>query len=117
MVYGLNMQIEEVNMEENIKKVQELLGDSEVLCQLSEECDELAKAALKLRRAHEGVNPTPVSEDEVATNLLEEVGDVMNCLDTLGICVNDYAILDMREGKLERWVDRLSQKRKKENER
>lgn len=97
-------------MEENIERVRELLDESEVLCQLSEECDELAKAALKLRRAKEGVNPTPVSEGEAAADLLEEVGDVMNCLEVLWIRVDDTIIRNHRKYKLERWVKRLEER-------
>lgn len=36
-----------------------LLPEEELLAQLAEECSEAAKAALKLRRARDGVNPTP----------------------------------------------------------
>ena len=39
-----------------------LLPEEELLAKLAEECSEAAKAALKLRRARDGVNPTPVSE-------------------------------------------------------
>lgn len=98
-------------MEENIKKVQELLGDSEVLCQLSEECDELAKAALKLRRAHEGINPTPMSEELAALHLYEEVADVMNCLRVLQIKIDGNTIQNYQKYKLERWVKRLEARR------
>lgn len=94
-------------MEENIKKVQELLGDSEVLCQLAEECAELAKAALKLRRAHEGTNPTPISEELAALHLCEEVADVMNCLRVLQIQIDGNTIQNYQKYKLERWVKRL----------
>ncbi len=41
-----------------------LLPEEELLAQLAEECSEAAKAALKLRRARDGVNPTSVSEEE-----------------------------------------------------
>lgn len=97
-------------MEENIKKVQELLGDSEVLCQLAEECSELAKAALKLRRAHEGTNPTPVSEKVAALHLYEEVADVIGCLRVLQIKIDGDTIKNYQKYKLERWVKRLEER-------
>lgn len=50
-----------------------LLPEEELLAQLAEECSEAAKAALKLRRARDGVNPTPVSEEEAFSNLVEEL--------------------------------------------
>ena len=53
-----------------------LLPEEELLAQLAEECSEAAKAALKLRRARDGVNPTPVSEEEAFGNLVEELADI-----------------------------------------
>ena len=40
------------------------LSREELLAQLAEECSEAAQAALKLRRAGSGENPTPVSEED-----------------------------------------------------
>jgi hypothetical protein len=56
-----------------------LLPEEELLAQLAEECSEAAKAALKLRRARDGVNPTPVSEEEAFSNLVEELADIYLC--------------------------------------
>ena len=53
------------------------LSDEDILCQIAEEAAELAKAALKLRRAITQTNPTPVTVDEAIENLLEEYGDVV----------------------------------------
>ena len=53
-----------------------LLPEEELLAQLAEECSEAAKAALKLRRARDGVNPTPVSEEEAFSNFVEELADI-----------------------------------------
>lgn len=41
------------------KKVSEILPPTEILAQMSEEYSEGAQAALKLRRALDGTNPTP----------------------------------------------------------
>ncbi len=41
--------------------IKEHLPKAEILCQLAEEASELAQAALKLRRALDGTNPTPVT--------------------------------------------------------
>lgn len=41
------------------KKVSDILPKTEILAQLAEEASELAQAALKLRRALDGTNPTP----------------------------------------------------------
>ena len=48
-----------------------LLPEEELLAQLAEECSEAAKAALKLRRVRNGANPTPVSEEDAFSNLVE----------------------------------------------
>lgn len=44
------------------------LSREELLAQLAEECSEAAQAALKLRRAGSGENPTPVSEEDAFHN-------------------------------------------------
>lgn len=43
------------------KKISDILPKTEILAQLAEEASELAQAALKLRRALDGTNPTPKS--------------------------------------------------------
>ena len=59
-------------MNENFEKIKGRLGEAEVLAQLAEECTELAQAALKLRRALDGKNPTPNTEEERRRALLED---------------------------------------------
>lgn len=46
------------------KKVSDILPKTEIMAQLAEEASELAQAALKLRRALDGTNPTPKSVEE-----------------------------------------------------
>lgn len=46
------------------KKISDILPKTEILAQLAEEASELAQAALKLRRALDGTNPTPKSVEE-----------------------------------------------------
>ena len=65
-------------MTERDKKIMEYLGEPEMLSQLAEECAELGKAALKLRRVLDGRNPTPKTEEEARADLIEEVADVYN---------------------------------------
>lgn len=48
------------------KKVSDILSKTEILAQLAEEASELAQAALKLRRAMDGTNPTPKSVERNA---------------------------------------------------
>lgn len=47
-------------------KIFDALPEEEILAQMAEECVEASKAALKLRRARSGVNPTPVSEKDAS---------------------------------------------------
>lgn len=79
---------------EQLQYVIDCLPRNELLCQLAEEASELAKAALKVRRAYDRTNPTRVSKEEAIKNLLEEVADVWLVLKTLGLdeeaCVEDY---------------------------
>lgn len=88
----------------DIDSVQKMLPYEEQLASLAEECTELAQAALKLRRAWNGENPTPKSEEECRANLIEEVCDVMNCFYVLGVpfCKNPE--------KFKRWVKRLKKR-------
>lgn len=53
------------------------LSEEDILCQIAEEAAELAQAALKLRRAITGTNPTPVTQEEAIDNLIEEYADTI----------------------------------------
>lgn len=46
------------------KKISEILPPTEILAQMAEEHSECAQAALKLRRALDGTNPTPKTIEE-----------------------------------------------------
>lgn len=85
------------------------LPETELLAQLAEECNELAQAALKLRRAIDGTNPTPVTQEDARKKLVEEIADVFNCIDFIA----EIEKLDINEtfriikDKRERWEKRL----------
>lgn len=93
----------------NIDTVREHLDQSELLTQLAEEAAELGKAALKLRRAYTGTNPTPISSTDAFANLLEELADVQTCALVLGFShpVHRRSIAKITAEKLERWAGRL----------
>lgn len=82
------------------------LPREELLAQLAEEACELGHAALKLRRALDGTNPTPVSVEDAEAALCEEVADTMLLL---VLCVDDLMaeFVDGSFWKLYRWEDRL----------
>lgn len=65
----------EILSSEAEKEIAEILGMEELLCQLAEECAELSKAALKLRRVITGKNPTPKTREECIADLAEEYAD------------------------------------------
>lgn len=99
-------------MKKPVDAIRQYLDQDELLCQLAEESDELGHAALKLRRAGDGTNPTPVTPEEAFENLLEEIGDVSNCLVALGY---DQGLILMRiklkaQEKMARWAERLEEK-------
>lgn len=88
-------------------RVNEILPQEEILAQLAEEAAELSQAALKLRRALDGRNPTPVSVQEAGNRLLEEIADVIVVENQLyGI---DWTVIDNTcTRKLGRWEGRLT---------
>ena len=79
------------------------LPADEILAQLAEEATEMAQAALKLRRAMTGINPTPVTREAAESNLEEEVSDTALCLELLGLAADQRTM----EAKLARWRERL----------
>lgn len=85
------------------------LPQGEILAQLAEECAELAQAALKLRRAIEKKNPTPIGTGDAANMLEEEFADVLLCVEQLHDyfrpCVQTVNII--KATKFKRWKDRL----------
>ena len=90
------------------------LTEAEVLCQLAEECCELSHAALKLRRALTGNNPTPVPAEAAEAALAEELADVMLtwAVYSRGRYPDeaiDDRLQDMAEEKARRWLHRLKE--------
>lgn len=98
-------------MEDPIGYIRECLTQEELLAQLAEECTELAKAALKLRRVLDRRNPTPVKRREAYDALLEEIADVKLCLHVCGYeNVNVLIACNRTVGeKAQRWASRLQE--------
>ena len=89
------------------KKIKQHLPQDELLAQLAEECAELSQAALKLRRALTGINPTPVTAEEARANLVEEIADILNVSELLLEIDDVDEIYDIVQRKRERWLKRL----------
>lgn len=99
--------------EDYLSTIQMLLPREELLCQLAEECCELAQAALKLRRALDGRNPTPVDRAAAEAHLREEIADALVCLAALGPLWDGTPDADIQramERKAQRWAERLVEK-------
>ena len=96
-------------MNKYAKYIQNTLTNRELLDQLAEECNELAKASLKKIRADGmSANMTPTSRDDAYDNFEEEQKDVVSVLWLL--TGNErYAYIDDYP-KYERWAKRLGYK-------
>ena len=90
-------------------KINEILDKTEILAQLSEEASELAQAALKLRRAIDGKNPTPKSISECEAALDEEIADVWLCVRHAGFSDDEHLMIqgEIMSEKHDRWLSRL----------
>lgn len=105
------------------KKISDILPKTEILAQLAEEASELAQAALKLRRALDGKNPTPKSVEECLENIQEEMADVFVCLTMFGksaerdgiLIYNRYMekVIKIEDEKEARCLSRLEEKENK----
>ena len=87
--------------------IRDKLSNTDLLIQLSEECNELSAAITKLVRKIRDNNPTPKTLSEIEDSITEEMTDVILCLDMLNGYYTDYKIYT---DKLKRWVERLENK-------
>lgn len=81
------------------------LETPELLAQLAEEAAELSKAALKLRRALDGKNPTPISPADAILNVQEKMAGVLLCVLSVGFD-EQFAERTIR-AKIPRWSGRI----------
>lgn len=112
----------------NREKVEYICGqlsDDELLAALAEEAAEVAHASLKLRRAYNRSNPTPVSANAAGECLIDEMDDLMLCwkVFTRSAMGEEYpsyetmnTLNEFQQEKLDRWVQRLKVKHLKEAE-
>lgn len=97
-------------------RVLDYIDGKEILIQMGEEGSELSKAALKLYRAIDMKNPTPVSINEAYDNLVEEFGDVLNCLYAYfddnedSVCKFVLRADKIADEKRKRWIKRLKER-------
>jgi len=93
--------------EEASRIIRERLPKTELLAGLAEEASELAQAALKLRRALDRSNPTPVTAGEALDNLIEELGDVLCCTEAVIAPELEEKVRQVCGCKQARWARRL----------
>lgn len=87
--------------------IRDKLSNTDLLIQLSEECNELSATITKLVRKIRDNNPTPKTLLEIEDSITEEMTDVILCLDMLNGYYTDYNIYVK---KLKRWFERLENK-------
>ena len=87
--------------------------------QIAEEAAELAKAALKLRRAITQTNPTPVTVDEAVENIIEEYADTIGAFaiwtakcDRYGARIIGADIVEMTDKKYARKARQIKEGKK-----
>ena len=101
----------------DLEYIAENLSEEDILCQIAEEAAELAQAALKLRRAITQTNPTPVTVEKAADDLMEEYGDTVVAYVAYSIkrdlIDRKYVdILEKSNTKYSRWAQRIKEGKK-----
>ena len=90
---------------DRLEAIKRKIGKEEVLAGLAEEAAELSQAALKYRRALNGVNPTPVPCIIADENLQEELADTL--LNAILAGVDTATVAETLYKKINRWCNRL----------
>ena len=86
-----------------IHEIRESVPAAALYEQLAEECVELAQAVLKMARHLRNENPTPMTEEHIKHNLIEEASDAHLVSRILDIKPDLHIVT----AKLARWYDRL----------
>ena len=86
-----------------IREIRERVSEAALYEQFAEECVELAQAALKMARHLRSENPTPLTEEQIKHNLIEEASDIHSVSQILDIKPDAQVVT----AKLVRWYDRL----------
>lgn len=92
---------------EHVEYIKTHIPSPDIYEQLAEEAAELSQAANKMARVLRGVNPTPKSEREVYSDVVEEYSDVVNVACNILNIHPDWLVTDY---KLYRWAKRLEEK-------
>lgn len=84
-------------------EIREMLPETEILAQMAVEALELKNAVSRLRRLLDAGNPKQADISEAWTRLLEEYGDVQNCVEQLLSGLDMDVCAAMRAERMEQW--------------
>ena len=91
----------------DVEFIRKQLPEEVLYAQLAEEASELAQAALKMYRILDGRNPPRCRLSEARADLLEEIADVINCLQMLSVSPNPLDYQETILQKIKRWANHL----------
>ena len=97
---------------DRLEKIRTLIPNPALYEQLAEECVELSQACLKKARKIRGENYTPKTMEEIDNNIIEEVSDVILCIEAIPL----YGDNNILNEKLNRWIERNSKPNGKSND-
>lgn len=89
---------------DRINEIRKLISNPALYEQLAEECAELSQACLKKARKIRNENYTPKTEKEIDNDIIEEISDVILCIDAIPLNGDN----DIINKKLDRWIERNS---------
>lgn len=89
---------------DNIDTIKNAIPIADIYDQLAEEAAELAQAANKMARVLRGTNPTPKTEREAHSSVVEEYTDLVNVAGNVLDIHPDWLV---GEYKLYRWAKRI----------
>lgn len=100
-----------MDYEKNLDYIRSKMPIAELYAALAEEAAELAHAALKYRRTITKDNPTPKAKEEALQSFLEELADMVICLNAINLPEEHLPKIQTIElQKIERWTQRLKEK-------
>lgn len=99
-----------MDQEDKIQTLFNFLSETDIRLQLSEECNELTQACLKVIRFYSNHNK-PKEHDlfKLLENEVEEIADVLLIIRVMEVAemIDIEEIEKIAEHKLERWINRL----------
>lgn len=92
---------------QDIDYIIEHVSEHRLYEQLAEECCELAQAALKMSRYLQKEDYVAMTKEEIHSKIVEEMTDVLVCLDTLH--QRQDIDMELAAKKVNRWKNRIDE--------